>query len=173
MVTKTPKRKMGRPPLPASKKRLPSVGFRPTPEIRKKLAKAADSSDRSLSQEIESRLEASFLVESFKYEEFGGEQLYWLMKSVTAMGRVTLEGMGGDLNDPLARFKAMEIMEVAFRTLKKNAAAGGPMPAVDDTKHLVAAFEARILNEGAARQTQKSTAKKTTKKTKKTKRTGK
>lgn len=41
-------------------KRAASMGFRPTPEIRQKIEQAAGRNGRSMSQEIEHRLELSF-----------------------------------------------------------------------------------------------------------------
>ena len=54
------------------------MGFRPTPGVRAKLERAAQANGRSMSQEVESRLEASFLKEEAKYDEFGGEKYYRL-----------------------------------------------------------------------------------------------
>jgi hypothetical protein len=54
------------------------MGFRPTPEVRAKLEQAAQANGRSMSQEVESRLEASFLKEEAKYDEFGGDAYYRL-----------------------------------------------------------------------------------------------
>ncbi len=51
---------VGRPPLSHKERRLASMGFRPTPEIRTKLEVAAAENKRSLSKEIEFRLEMTF-----------------------------------------------------------------------------------------------------------------
>ena len=58
------KRKPGRPPLKPEERRLPSVAFRPTHDLRKMLEDAAANSGRSLSQEIDRRLERSFLIDA-------------------------------------------------------------------------------------------------------------
>ena len=58
----------GRPPLPDDKKRGPAIQFRATPRIRAQLERAAAENQRSLSREIESRLEASLLQDDFKTE---------------------------------------------------------------------------------------------------------
>jgi len=60
MTKKPAKRKIGRPRLPPGKKREDPIGFRPTPDIRKNLKTAAKDNGRSVSQEIQSRLEESF-----------------------------------------------------------------------------------------------------------------
>ena len=54
-------KRMGRPPLPAGKKRLNSMGFRPTPAIRAQITAAARVNRRSMTAEIESRLERTFI----------------------------------------------------------------------------------------------------------------
>ncbi len=60
MAKKPSKPKMGRPALPPGKRRGASMGFRPTPGIRGKLEEAAKANGRSMSQELEHRLERSF-----------------------------------------------------------------------------------------------------------------
>jgi hypothetical protein len=57
--TEWPKRR-GRPALPPEKGKRYAIGIRTTKELRDLLQKAADSSGRSLAQEIEFRLERSF-----------------------------------------------------------------------------------------------------------------
>lgn len=56
----------GRPPLPQKDRKLASVAFRPTPSMRDRLETAASANERSLTAEIEARLEHSFLVEDFR-----------------------------------------------------------------------------------------------------------
>ncbi len=73
-------KKLGRPPLPDKERRRAAMGFRPTPEIRERLEKAAEENKRSLSQEIESRLETSFLKEDAKHEVFGGREQFEIFK---------------------------------------------------------------------------------------------
>jgi hypothetical protein len=67
-------KKRGRPALPPEEKKRPSMGFRPTPDLRRRLEAATDASGRSLSQEIESRLERSFS------EEPGSRAAYHLIR---------------------------------------------------------------------------------------------
>ena len=78
MSEKKNRPKMGRPPLPVSERKLASVAFRPTPDIRRRLEEAATESGRSMSQEIQSRLERSLLIDdqmSFMYRDKGAAQL--------------------------------------------------------------------------------------------------
>ncbi len=63
MAKKQSKPKMGRPPLPPGKRRGASIAFRPTPAIREKLGEASKANARSRSQEVEARLDRSFLDE--------------------------------------------------------------------------------------------------------------
>ncbi len=51
----------GRPVISDDHRRLSPMGFRPTPAVREKLEQAAVRNCRSLSKEIEFRLEASFI----------------------------------------------------------------------------------------------------------------
>ena len=59
---------MGRPRLAPGKRRGASMGFRPTPAIREKLEKTATENGRSMSQEIETRLELSFARDNWTQE---------------------------------------------------------------------------------------------------------
>lgn len=76
--------KLGRPKLPPEKKRLASTGFRPTPEVRAKLEAAARENNRSLSSEIESRLERSLGQEEDLYQSFGGKHVYAMARMLAA-----------------------------------------------------------------------------------------
>ena len=67
---------MGRPPLPPEKKRGQTMGFKPTPEIRRLLQEAAAANGRSVSKEIEVRLERSLLDQEAIYQAFGGSKSY-------------------------------------------------------------------------------------------------
>ena len=60
------KRKQGRPALKPEDRRLPSMAFRPTRDLRKTLEASAAKLGRSLSKEIEYRLERSFLMDDVK-----------------------------------------------------------------------------------------------------------
>lgn len=87
-------RKRGRPRLPSGEKKLDAMGFRPTPKIRAKLEKAARENSRSLSREIESRLEHTFLSEDAKYDALGGEHVYALMRLLGATVSLIEAGTG-------------------------------------------------------------------------------
>ena len=74
MVKKADRPKMGRPPLPPEKRKRPSMGFRPTVELRGRLEKAAAASGLSMTQEVERRLERSFRDE----DRLGGPVVFRL-----------------------------------------------------------------------------------------------
>src|SRR4051794_3753717 len=59
-----PPKRPGRPALPPERGKRYALGFRTTKELRDSLQQAADSSGRSLAQEIEFRLEQTFAAES-------------------------------------------------------------------------------------------------------------
>ena len=80
MARTAKKVRRGRPPLPPEEKRLPSMGFRPSLTLRKALEDAISVSGRSLSQEIESRLEQTFLRDEVKFDDFGGKEKYALAR---------------------------------------------------------------------------------------------
>ncbi len=60
------------------------MGFRPTPETRERLEKASKANGRSMSQEIESRLERSFASDDAQVTSFGGELNYKVAKAMFA-----------------------------------------------------------------------------------------
>ena len=57
-----------------------TLSTRITSDLRDRLDKSADESGRSLSQEIEFRLEQSFRAEDAYYREFGDKSLYMTMR---------------------------------------------------------------------------------------------
>lgn len=60
------KRKRGRPHLKPEDRRLPSMAFRPSGDLRARLEAAAEESGKTLSYEIEQRIERSFLMDDVK-----------------------------------------------------------------------------------------------------------
>ena len=95
---KSSKPRMGRPPLPPGTRRGASMGFRPTPEIREKLEKASKANGRSMSQEVEHRLERSFTEEAnlqWAYEQFiGDEALHGAIMMASSLIRITQDETG-------------------------------------------------------------------------------
>ena len=90
-MTKSTGKKMGRPPLPPEKKRGQTMGFKPTPNVRKLLQEVAEWNGRSVSKEIEFRLEQSLLGQEGIYEAFGGKKSYEICRFVAAYANACTE----------------------------------------------------------------------------------
>jgi len=73
-------KRRGRPALPLERVKRYALGIRTTKQIKDLLQHAADSSGRSVAQEIELRLERSFDVE----KSFGGHRLAAVFRSLAA-----------------------------------------------------------------------------------------
>jgi len=94
------KKARGRPALPPEKGKRHAVGIRTTRKLKDLLQWAADLSGRSLAQEIEYRLEASFQTE----DAFGGPRTAALLRSLGAAAQLWKGGAADAwLDDPLAR----------------------------------------------------------------------
>lgn len=106
---KTPqpgKRGRGRPPLDPDKAKREPISFRTTRELRDKLDNAADNSGRSLAQEVECRLQQSFVQEQRVQEiretvhqdivdhAFGGQSIFDITR-VIASGIAALQNRTG------------------------------------------------------------------------------
>ena len=115
MSAKRSKRKMGRPPLPPAERKLPSMGFRPTRELRGKLEDAAVFSGRSKTQEIESRLEQSFSDQDVRFAEFGGEAIYQFMKRLARIAQIVEWRTNASFeDDAYTRAQAMWAMQTVL-----------------------------------------------------------
>ena len=58
------------------------MGFKPTPEINQRLRDAAAVNDRSISKEIEARLERSFSDDEARFDDFGGRGGYEIFRVI-------------------------------------------------------------------------------------------
>ncbi len=65
-------------------KRGAPTGFRPTPSLRSALEESSENNGRSLSQEIESRLERSFAIDDHVTTQFGGPEKYQVFRMLSA-----------------------------------------------------------------------------------------
>jgi len=79
----------GRPPTPTERAKRHAVGIRTTKALKDSLQRAADSSGRSVAQEIEFRLERSFESDEFLKEVFGTSRLQYIFKTFSAMVHAT------------------------------------------------------------------------------------
>ena len=64
------------------------MGFRPTPEIRASLERAAQANGRSMSQEVQARLERSFLVEDHLTFVSGDPKTAWFVREMLEAKRL-------------------------------------------------------------------------------------
>lgn len=129
--------KRGRPRLPPGEKKLDSMGFRPTPEIRRKLAAAAKANRRSRSREIEARLERSFAEEDAEHQAFGGKHVYALMRLLGSVVSLIEAGSGKTWRDDRATHRQVKV------TIAKVLDALGPIASIDhDDKQLLDRAEA-------------------------------
>ena len=108
MAKTSKKPKMGRPPLPPEKRKRPSMGFRPTAEMRGKLEEAAAASGFSLTQEVERRLERSFLDEEARDREWGGKKLHGLFRMMAGALEVIEQGRDKTCADDWGTFIAVK-----------------------------------------------------------------
>lgn len=115
-----PKRKVGRP----SQGKQGNITFRTRGDLRKNLVRAATATGRSLSEEVEHRLDQSFSSAGIIGELFGGRHTLDLVLAIAA----TLRGLeielgrrwDSDLNDRLAARKAIEDATVLFTEVGPN-----------------------------------------------------
>ncbi len=134
MAKKAEKPRMGRPPLPADQRKRPSMAFRPTPELRKKLESAAADSGGSLSQEIERGLELHFSDHETRLRGFGSEGRLKLLRAFgLAIDMIELETEEDAFADPTAAEGAYELLtgmlDAAFAVRP-----GGPIDTVSPTE---------------------------------------
>ena len=89
------RKKRGRPPLKGQPKRS-SFNTRIRTELKERLESAAGDAGRSLSEEIEFRLERSFREDDARVQEFGGRWAYELFRLLAAAARNVSARMGED-----------------------------------------------------------------------------
>ncbi len=134
MSRKTTKAKMGRPRLPPEKRKRPSMGFRPTPELRGKLENAAATSGLSLTQEVERRLERSFSDSDARLQGFGSDERLELLRALSLAVDLVEMLMGKDI------FTDAETAEVGYKVMTGlldgifGARPGGPLDTVTPTE---------------------------------------
>ena len=98
-MPETRKPKRGRPSLPPGERKLASLGFRPTPEIRSSLEAAAKKNCRSVSKEVEARLDRSFLNDKAQRDALGGDDIYSLLKLLGAAAALIKSQTGKSWGD--------------------------------------------------------------------------
>ncbi len=112
------KKQRGRPRKPDSEKRRNNVTIRMRDDVKRRMEEAADSQGRSLSEEIEFRLERTFLEEA----AYGGKELNGLLKIMVGAAEIiqarTEKSWSSDWDTSIAVGAAW----------KRLAAAAGPRP---------------------------------------------
>lgn len=100
--------KRGRPPLPPGEGKKVPLNMRTTRKVRDRLEAAAIDTGRSLTQEVEYRLQRSFEDEDAIFESFSGEHTYRLMKLLGAAVGVTENTTGKQWNQDAKTFASVE-----------------------------------------------------------------
>ena len=88
------RRQRGRPPLKKGEAKRSSFNTRLRDRVKERLEAEAANAGRSLSEEIEFRLERSFAEEDAKIAEFGDKMTYRLMKLLSLAKEWVEEGTG-------------------------------------------------------------------------------
>ncbi len=110
------------------------MGFRPTPEIRERLELAAVKSKRSLSQEIETRLENSFSKEDARDAALGGSHVYALARVANSLIAL-VESIRGSrwVDDPEVARDACILVSKAFAAYSNSKELESSLLALPDT----------------------------------------
>src|SRR6516225_9347177 len=93
---KSTRRRRGRPPLPAGEAKRASFNTRLRQDTKQRLEKEASLAGRSLSEEIESRLEQSLHEGDAQSEVFGGDIPLKIMMGLAIFATATSELRGKD-----------------------------------------------------------------------------
>ena len=134
MTKKPAKSKMGRPPLAPGKRRGASMGFRPKPETRGNLEEAAKANGRSMSQEVEFRLDQSFSEETYLALLCGDPDIAAFVREFLDAKRLIEAHLEKSVWEDLETHEAMQA--ALRRLLKQNA----PSPS-SNLKKKMAAYE--------------------------------
>ncbi len=99
----------GRPPRGPYANKRKTLSTRITSTLRTRLDEAADQADRSLSQEIELRLEQSFANDQAKYDAFGGKHIYALMRFLGSAVSLIETGTGRKWRDDRVTYHQVKV----------------------------------------------------------------
>jgi hypothetical protein len=99
MTTSAQRRPRGRPPVPAKARKRNNVTIRMRDELKARVEQAASAQQRSISEEIETRLASSFAEEA----GFGGADMrrvaYLMASAFATAGRLSAAGKPDWIND--------------------------------------------------------------------------
>lgn len=93
-MPKSKRGKVGRPALTPDKGKRAAIGLRTTPELKERLERIAAATGRSLSQEIEFRLERSLQEDDALRREFGDERTQRILR-IMAQAAAAIEDQHG------------------------------------------------------------------------------
>lgn len=99
----------GRPPSGPYVDKRKTLSTRITSALRTRLDEAADETGRSLSQEIEFRLEQSFANDKATYEAFGGKHVYALMTLLGSAVSLIESGTGKKWRDDQGTYHQVKV----------------------------------------------------------------
>ena len=87
-----------------------------TERTRHRIEKAAEQTDRSLSQEIEFRLERSLSDEDVRFADLGGREIYEFVKRLARVANIVELKTGSTFgNDPYTRTQAIAAMTYVLK----------------------------------------------------------
>ena len=93
-----------------------------TERTRRRIEEAAEQTDRSLSQEIEFRLERSLSDEDLRHAEFGSEAIYKFMKTLVRVVNIVELKTGSTFgDDPFTRAQAILAMQYVLQAYEIEA----------------------------------------------------
>jgi hypothetical protein len=119
-----PKGRRGRPRLPEEDRRSRNFTFRGRAELHSNLAEAAKTSRRSISEEIEHRLERSFADDRTIEAALGGQEIYDILRIVAATlhaaGNTSAAEGGRLIDDPVRYDRAVKAVNHVLEALRPN-----------------------------------------------------
>ena len=147
MDSQKPAKRMGRPPKYAPGKR-PTITFRVLEDLHRQLREHAVASGRSISEEVERRVEASFQPDATVLEQvsayFGSDDAIKLLKLLAEpINYVLLHNNKSWQNDEETRNEILKNIEALFEAMKDGEAFAARRAAHEQR----AAYERRVLSQ--------------------------
>ena len=116
--TKPTRKKIGRPKLPRGQGKRAQLNVRVTDELKNNMDAAAKASGRSVAQEVEFRLEQSFMDDAALARSFGGKHLMALMQLAGTTAAYVERQMGYPAHEDPASFRqVMVVVKEAMEVL--------------------------------------------------------
>lgn len=131
---KATERKRGRPPLRPKRRKRNNVTIRFRDDLKSKVQKAGEDNGRSLSEEIEARVERSFSDPDARLQSFGSDERLKLLSALSLAVDMVEATMGKDI------FTDAETAEVGYKAMTGlldgifSARPSGPLDTVTPTE---------------------------------------